>query len=138
MEFSTIKSEIKKELIDYYDSITNKLDIRAQQLLTLFEQENDNYDGVKKINQKYNNLLKKIESCLNSNLDEINNYFDSFKREIDNKTIDKNYLKQNVLSSYLIYIEFDILEDKYKNIHELGVVIDCDWILKDNELNYIR
>jgi hypothetical protein len=136
---SKLRAEIKKELIDYYDSITNKLDIRAQQFLILLEQENnDKYDEVKSINEKYRLLLKKIEHYLNTNLNEINNYFDSLKNEDDVLIISKQGLKQAVLSCYLTYIEFDSLEEKLKNIHELGFILESDWVINENELNYIR
>ncbi len=139
MDASTIKANIKKELIDHYDSITNKLDIRAQQLLISLEKEDERYDEVKRINQKYESLLKKIETFLNTNLNEINNYFDSSLKNDDELRINDNqFLKQTILSCYLTYIELDNLEEKYKNIHELGVMIDSDWVLTANELNYIR
>jgi hypothetical protein len=135
-----IKGQIKKELIDFYDSLSNKIDIRAQRLLLSFENKSQKENDIKRINELNSKLIKRIEKVLDSSLDQVNYYFENLQTNIDPSITTIPYLRENVLKSHFNYLEFQDVDEVHKSIkaNELGILIESDWFLEQNQLYFIR
>ncbi len=144
------KDELKKELINYYDSLQFDVDIKSQELInandtinsTETEQEN------REIIDENIYLIEQIERVLKSNLNDINHYFDSkYNNDLDLDTLInvdyhdesttictvkqvKEFIKKNALKSYLICI-------KYKGYEKFGLHLEFEWYIDQNQLKYI-
>ena len=126
-----LKNEIKKELIDYYDSIKYELDIKVQQIL-----EQQNFIEKNSIAEQNIYLVNQIDRVLDSNLKDINEYFDNINQDSElfssnekNESEMKKDIKKHALKSYLIRVE----HKKYGQVY-----LEFEWYIDENQLNYIQ
>lgn len=126
-----LKNEIKKELIDYYDSIKYELDIKVQQIL-----EQQNFIEKNSIAEQNIYLVNQIDRVLDSNLKDINEYFDNINQDSElfssnekNESEMKKDIKKHALKSYLIRVE----HQKYGQVY-----LEFEWYIDENQLNYIQ
>lgn len=126
------QDKIKKDLINYYDSMKFTIDIKVQELLKL---ECYKQDLKYKLLDENNYLIEQIDRILNSNLDDVRNFFEKWDEEkdleiseFDNATEE---IKKRALNNYIINI-------KYKNQEILGLYMEFEWYIDENQLNFIR
>ena len=150
-----LKSEIKKELIEYYDSLQKNVNLKTKNLL--------NNKSLKQIERKEyleRNvfLVEQIDRICNSNLNDINQHFGdnlknnqnedgddpslNKKRKNDESEVQldgsqdfdeismKEDIKKKALKSYLIYFEKD---PKY-----IGMHFEFDWYIDKYQLELIK
>jgi hypothetical protein len=132
-----IKSDIKSELIDYFDEIKIEIDIDAQKKLMYIDEFcgdiNKNY-----FLSLYNYLIQKVDSIFNSSCNDIDDFIKS--ENFQNKFYESNkeLIKTNGIKNFCFYLSNDFLKLEYKDINPIGLFIVCDWYLDDNQRDYIK
>ena len=84
------KDELKKELINYYDSLQFDVDIKSQELINANDTINstETQQENREIIDENIYLIEQIERVLKSNLNDINHYFDSkYNNDLDLDTL---------------------------------------------------
>ena len=141
-KINNLKEDIKKQLIEYYERIKSEIDIKGFELLESLSKRNaKDRDNTSFIIIKLNEyLVNQIDSHLDKNLNEINEYFNSDLIKNLN-TSNQEDVKRNVLKSYLIYFDFNesmnyLIEqlDKYG----FGLLFEFEWYLDQNQQNYVK
>ena len=128
-----IKAEIKKEIIEYYENIKYDIDLRGQELLVLQKANND------LIVENYLNLINKIDTICDLNLNEINSFFQTTNDE--NDILTKNEILFQSLSTYGIYFKHDQLKENAKNDLDktgLGSLVIFKGLLNDDQSEYLK
>ena len=151
--------EIKKELIEHYATLSSNVDVKAQILLQSQsskkqkcanknkEEEYEEKVGEKSPEEIKDNILKEnvflieqIERVLDSNLKDVNNYFDNLKQndEIhqiissrDDDLMNKEEIKRRALKSYIICVK----KKKYSNF---GLHCEFQWYLDNKQISFIE
>jgi hypothetical protein len=137
-ELMVIKSDIKAELIYYFDEIKTEIDINAQ---TKFSHTDDDYfEETNKIQffSIYNFLIQKVDSIFDSSCNDINSYFldrENFQNIYESN---KEDIKTQGIKNFCFYLSNDFLKLEYKDINPIGLFINCDWYLDENQRNYIK
>ena len=137
-----LKEDIKKQLIEYYERIKSEIDIKGFELLESLSKRNakdrDNTSfSIIKLNEY---LVNQIDSHLDKNLNEINEYFNSDLIKNLN-TSNQEDVKRNVLKSYLIYFDFNESMNyliKQLDKYGFGLLFEFEWYLDENEQNYVK
>jgi hypothetical protein len=131
------QNEIKKELIEYYDSLKFAIDIKVQEKLK-HEKPLDEQDQSNRLLLLEENvyLVEQIDRVLDSNLNDVNNFFDQCKEdelvELNTKFENANdEIKRRALKSYIVCI-------KYKNHELFGLHFEFEWYIDQNQLNFIK
>ena len=147
-----LKSEIKTDLINYYDSLKFSVDIEAQKIIIHVNDKhliNDNLF-----------LIEKIDQILNSNMNDVNQFFTNWSQvdedywskiyHKDNDTMMiKEELKHQILKNYLIciknkkdkhyYFDFnDSVQDyffctKIKQFHLFGLHLEFEYYIDEKQ-----
>jgi hypothetical protein len=136
-----LRAEIKKELIDYYDSITNRVDVKAQELLKEYgnEEESEANDKKKLVVDENVYLIEQVKRVFDSNLNDINHFFDNlnqndqnfFTMNINDQRFMKEEIKKRALKSYLICVN-------HNNYETFGLHLEFEWYIDENQSNFIR
>ena len=128
-----LKIAIKKDLIKYYENIKSNLDITAQMLLM----ENSLESKVKEISNENVFLSEQIDKVCDSNLNDINEYFDdfnSFEVLTDNNKVSESSIKEEIkkkaLKSYLVCIESDDYPD-------FDLYLQFEWYIDKKQFDYL-
>jgi hypothetical protein len=161
------KSNIKLDLIKYYDATKSDIDIVAQEQLcndpnpsnntqSPSSLENDTLNLNNPIKKKERifhinkNLINLVEVMFENNIKEIDRYFANIEKEHTNSTTnnnndttsnnlnDRENIKLKVLTSYCLFISRDKLKDEFKRLVTLGILIITDWYLDENQINFLR
>lgn len=128
-----IKSEIKKELIDYYDKIRSNIDIKAQTILINHEIES------KEILDESLYLIQQVNRVCDDNLANINQHFDDmnrkqkflYKDEYSDELSIKEEIKKMALKSYIILID-------HVEYPRFGLHLEFDWYINQSQIKIIR
>ncbi len=129
-----LKDEIKKELIIYYDTLKSKVDIKAQSIVL---NGSFNQDYIKQIFEENVYLVNQMDRICDSNLSDIEQYFQNIKIEIekisscvneDELFKMKEEIKNMALKSYLIWI----------NDPRFGLHFEFNWYIDTSQLNFIK
>lgn len=128
-----LKIAIKKDLIKYYENMKSNLDITAQNLLM----ENSLESKVKEISNENVFLSEQIDKVCDSNLNDINEYFDdfnSFEVLTDNNKVSESSIKEEIkkkaLKSYLVCIESDDYPD-------FDLYLQFEWYIDKKQFDYL-
>ena len=138
-----LKEDIKKQLIEYYERIKSEIDIKGFELLESLSKRRNakDRDNTSFIIIKLNEyLVNQIDSHLDKNLNEINEYFNSDLIKNLN-TSNQEDVKRNVLKSYLIYFDFNESMNyliKQLDKYGFGLLFEFEWYLDENEQNYVK
>ena len=126
-----LKIAIKKDLIKYYENIKSNLDITAQMLLM------ENSLESKEISNENVFLSEQIDKVCDSNLNDINEYFDdfnSFEVLTDNNKVSESSIKEEIkkkaLKSYLVCIESDDYPD-------FDLYLQFEWYIDKKQFDYL-
>jgi hypothetical protein len=154
-----VKEKIKRDLINYYDSLKSDIDIDIQETLIKESTLNENLKNeLIEINKK---LIDKVDLNLNQSMDEINKYFSSLLQltslfsninDLNNffddshgiflnnsNKIDLTSIKMTALNKYCIYINRAKINAKFANgKFPIGILISFDWYPTENQLNYAK
>ena len=141
-KINNLKEDIKKQLIEYYERIKSEIDIKGFELLESLSKRNakdrDNTSfSIIKLNEY---LVNQIDSHLDKNLNEINEYFNSDLIKNLN-TSNQEDVKRNVLKSYLIYFDFNESMNyliKQLDKYGFGLLFEFEWYLDENQQNYVK
>ena len=116
-----LKNQIKLDLIDYYETLINNID------LTLLKRQID-------FNNRliYNGFAAKIRQTLCENIQQLEDYIESFFN-INDKDIE--WIKRKALKGYYFFIQS--LNRKYSDKYQGGMLIWCDFYLEANEKNFL-
>ena len=146
--FLKLKTDIKQELIDYYNGLKFDVDIKVQ---TLMKQMNENMRH--KLIQENLFLIDQIDRVCDSNLNDINEFFSSKiilimtssnqYKEIDRPAIkkrklnndDESKMKEDIKSMALKRYLIRIQHDKYPIF---GLHLEFQWYIDSNQLNFIK
>jgi hypothetical protein len=136
-----LKSDIKLDLINYYDSIKFEIDIIAQKQLIVFEKNSPNLKHEREnliVLNKY--LIEKIEFLFDSNCYQINEYFSKINDDYDdeNQFFFKENVKINALKNYCAFLSNANLKKEFKDRNQIGLLVLTDWYLDENQLKYIK
>ena len=52
--------------------------------------------------------------------------------------MNKEDIKSNAFSKYCTFINGDYLKDDLKDKFKIGIFIECDWYLNNNQINYLK
>ena len=133
-KFQRIKSEIKRDLMTFYEDIQFRIDIDFQEAFNSDEIDEDQRKVLLKINEK---MLEQVRICLESNIKQINDYNSFNEEQIENEDIFKKNLKEFLLKKCCFYFYTNKMRQKitYKKI---GHLIVTDWYLTENQLFFLR
>ena len=147
-ESRKLKDEIKRDLIEYFDSIRSQVDVRAQ--ILLYEFETNKLESTSNFNQKiikYINkcMIDKIYQKLDESIDNINDYFIKHVNILDT---DKDQIKLKALKNDCVYFRYDEIVKIHHSPHRLrfdrldrhkmGFLLCFDWYLDENLINFIE
>ena len=142
-KINNLKEDIKKQLIEYYERIKSEIDIKGFELLESLSKRRNakDRDNTSFIIIKLNEyLVNQIDSHLDKNLNEINEYFNSDLIKNLN-TSNQEDVKRNVLKSYLIYFDFNESMNyliKQLDKYGFGLLFEFEWYLDENQQNYVK
>ena len=142
-KINNLKEDIKKQLIEYYERIKSEIDIKGFELLESLSKRRNakDRDNTSFIIIKLNEyLVNQIDSHLDKNLNEINEYFNSDLIKNLN-TSNQEDVKRNVLKSYLIYFDFNESMNyliKQLDKYGFGLLFEFEWYLDQNQQNYVK
>ena len=141
-KINNLKEDIKKQLIEYYERIKSEIDIKGFELLESLSKRNaKDRDNTSFIIIKLNEyLVNQIDSHLDKNLNEINEYFNSDLIKNLN-TSNQEDVRRNVLKSYLIYFDFNESMNyliKQLDKYGFGLLFEFEWYLDENQQNYVK
>jgi hypothetical protein len=147
------KSNLKINLIKYYDATKSDIDIAAQELLCNVNNidiigknaqspsQNDPIKRREKILDINKNLINFVEIMFENNIKEIDKYFANIEKEHtnnNNNNINREDINMKSLTCYCIFISRDKLKDEFKRLVMLGILIITDWYLDENQINFLR
>jgi hypothetical protein len=134
-----LKSELKQELIDYYNKLKSEVNTKSLKLLKNNTQiSKEKRDSV---NEEKIYLIKQIDRVCDSNLDDLEQLFEtldnnrqtlSFTADNDNESITKNEIKKRILNNYLIFVNHGNYSTKYG-----GILFEFQWFLDQNQQNFM-
>ena len=121
MEFNNklIIGEIKSELIEYYDSLKNEIDIKVQTLLASREKEfiisSNHRSNVNNKDSSSDNFLNKIylefidlcDEILNRSMNELSKYIEDNNSD---SHLSKDDIKSTILTSSCMFVNNDNLD----------------------------
>lgn len=137
MDMMKLKSDIKLDLINYYDSIKFEIDIIAQKQLSTNEKSSSNLKNEQENLIELNKyLIERVDCLFDSNCIQIDEYFSKITNRNENDA--KENVKINALKNYCSFISNACLKKEYKNKNQIGLLIITDWYLDQNQLNYIK
>lgn len=152
----TVKNDLKKDVINYYDEIKSEIDISGQLVLIKLEKSkmaspiNDdsehNDDLVindidrQEVVEIYEKMILKVDQTCNSNLIEIDSYFNKEISSLNLSCLSKDEIRRKCLRNNLIYFRPIDLNDESSemDLYDLGLLIYYESFMDDNQLNYIR
>jgi hypothetical protein len=131
-DFLKTKDQLKKYLIDYYDTISSEIDIAAQEILikdkTLSE---ENRQDLVRLNEL---LIQKVKKVLDLNCLAV----DSYKLEAKYVLPTLEEMKTDALVGFCKFVANKSLSIRYRNKSPLGVLIVCNWYLNENEDIFLK
>jgi hypothetical protein len=123
-----IKGEIKLDLINHYDWIKSEIDYLIHKKLANFE----NKEQSKKVD--YNELIELCNKTLDSNINEINEYFNN----ADNcHLLDKEIIKEKAITNYCTFLTNESVQLDDAN-YFIGFIILSNWYIDNNQYNFLR
>jgi hypothetical protein len=121
MEFEKIISEIKSELIEYYDSLKNEIDIKVQSLFISIEKEtisnlhqHSNLSRNEHLNKIYAEFISLCDEIFNRSMNELNNFHLQEKSNISHLNC-KDEIKNAALSSSCMFVNNDYFDSGMGN-----------------------
>ncbi len=143
-----MKSEIKRDLIDYYDMIKSEIDISAQRLLLHIDQPNrpvqlnENEEQMEMLRKRRDEIVatnlefvKWVDKTMDQSLSQVNEFFAKYKA---GETIGKEQAKAESLKSFCVFIGNDCLKRELRDGYLIGVLLITDWYLNKNEVQYLK
>jgi hypothetical protein len=129
---STMKGEIKRDLIDYFDSVKFEIDIQSQTKLINLTDPSPERDFLLKLNLE---LVNKVDELCTRNLLAVDNYYSSLDRKIYSTEHD---LKAGELNGYCIFFNSETLDEWFVKDNQVGLLLVSDWYLDQNQKDYLR
>jgi hypothetical protein len=120
-----IKSEIKTDLINHYDLIKSEIDY-------LIHKKSENIERI-----DYSKLIQLCDKIFNFNMEQVNQYFDKNKFEKNYKKLNKEIVKEKILTKYCIFIGSEQFQRNLKNFL-IGHLIITDWYIDENQFNFLK
>jgi hypothetical protein len=127
---SSLKREIKFDLLNYYDSMKSEIDLFGQTMILRDSSIFNNKSEIRDFKNTYLKIIETIDSICDCNMNEINNYF-QHNQIIENKKT----VCRKIISKYCLFI------DRASNIikeDSFTVFLTFDWYLNENETNYAK
>ena len=133
-DLNKLQSEIKVDLINYFDGLKFDIDIKAQEILCNDSLADYYKEHIVKLNMDY---IDKIDEIFNQNIYFINDFFENKQSIITDcpELFDKEKLKMKLINKYCYFINNDLLK---KKINPIGLLIITDWYLDENQINYLK
>jgi hypothetical protein len=142
-DISSLKSEIKNELINYYDGLKFEIDIRIQEILISIDRklnqklsltDQNKLEHVRKDLLKVNiKFIDCVDETCNKNMIEIEKYFQSKLT-----TFNKEEIKSNALHDYCVFINSDWEPVKENELLQIGHLFKLDWYANTNVCKYLE
>jgi hypothetical protein len=127
------------EIVDYFDSVINQIDIDAESKIVLHEKFTDenSFNSIKQINSIRNKYLEKIKKIQGFNLN-------AYDRDKENCDIALDKLKKNektkryqiLFRKFAFYLNSKSLEHVFSR-NTLGLLVVLDWFLAESDLNML-
>jgi hypothetical protein len=128
-----IVSLIKKDIINYYDNVQFEIEIEGQ---TKLLQMADKSNLARRMTNRLNKfLVKQVQILQTSNLTELNEYF---KNDSQFLIMNKETIKSKSLTKSGFFIGNKRLKNIVKGNSQIGLFIQTDWYLSENELKYLK
>lgn len=132
-----LHSEIKLELINYYDYLKSDIDIVAQKKLLPNEKGTVNVKNEQKILDLYKHLIDNTNEIFELSCKQLDVYFARLKNGVEILT-KKSEIKRKAIKNFCHFAENNLLNNEFKNENQLGLFLTFDWHLDENQINYIR
>ncbi len=115
----------------YFDNVKSEVDIKAQQLMR---------DGWEDILEANLLLIKSIEKLDNANNDRLNDLdvLATIRPNEITGQYDKEAIKADLANGFCVFIRSEELDESIKIDNPIGLLIETDWYLDENQLNYIK
>ena len=115
------KNLIKLELIDYYETLINNID------MTLLKRQISSHNRL-----VYNGFAAQIRQTLRENIQQLEEFIESC---VELKGNDIEWIKRNAMKGYYFFIQS--INNKYCGKYPGGMLIWCDFYLEANEKNFL-
>lgn len=135
---SNLISEIKSDIISYFDANKFEIDIKAQELLRDSIINNGSDKQKNKIMEYNKKLIKIVEDIFEENMKKMNEESTKDLIESFNSGNDKNMIKSMILNKCCYFIRSDYLMDKIIPDNIIGLIIITDWFLDENQINFLK
>jgi hypothetical protein len=126
------------EIVDYFDSLINKIDIDAEMKIALLEKNRNStsFESLRQINAIRNKYLEIIKQIQSINLDIYERDKENKDSILDHlKRIDRVKRNKVLFKKFGFYLNNQSLETYSKNT--LGLLVVLDWYLSENDLNLL-
>ena len=145
-QFLNLKSEIKIDLIHYFNEVKSEIDIIAQETLNTIdlnkEKNGTNDSEISSTKEKLlrinTNLVDLVEKIYNEDTIIIEKYFSNNIQNIDSVSTNKEKINASELIGYCLFVNKTNLKNELKQKVTLGVLVVTDWYLDQNQRNFIR
>jgi hypothetical protein len=125
---------IKKDLKQYYDSITNQITSKAK---NLYLNSSNNEINKQEIIEANHELVEKLDELFESNCIELDQfYFGKTEEDGDEVFQQIESDKINALRNYCMFLDGDNLTMKETN--KFGLLVVTNWYMTQNQLDYIK
>ena len=147
-DYTNLLSQVKFDLINYYDSIKSEIDIISQECMLSYENKQKtelihnktkNLDDIKQLTLLNKELIDKVETIFNLNCQQVDNYYNYLSStKLKENCFEKELFKKNALKNYCCFIDSKKLTKILKNSNQIGILVIADWYLDASQLNYLK
>jgi hypothetical protein len=123
--------EVKRDFIEYFDKVKSEVDIKAQQLMK------DGWAEVLEVNLK---MIESVEKLFEANMTRLNDLdvLATIRPNEITGQYDKDAIKADLANGFCVFIRREELDESIKIDNPIGLLIETDWYLDENQLNYIK
>jgi hypothetical protein len=136
LQANKLHTEIKLELMQYYDYLKSDIDIEAQSKLLLIE-KGLLITNKQKLLNLYKHLIENANDIFESSCKQLDVYFSKIRNAADELN-DKSLIRRKAIKTFCYFTPNRLLNNEFKNENQLGLFISYDWYLDENQMNYIR
>ena len=130
----------KFEIVDYFDAVTNQIDIEAETKITLNEksQESSSLLCIKRINYIRNHFLDTITQLKFENLNHYSQNKENYDLVLANmKNNEKDRRNKVLFKKFAFYLNSQCLENSFSS-SILGLIMILDFYIVEKDLNLLK
>jgi len=137
-----IKRDIRLELLNYYDSLKNEIDLNTQKALTILKNEGEIKLKANELLELNDQLVSVVDIISRQNFIKIDDFFENNRTQLMSVILKNgsNYseadLKKIIFQNHCFFIPGNDLGLRID--HCIGVLVTSDWFMSQDEINFVR